>query len=126
LAQQIQTAMGEITAYPISQGGAEDLRKMSQTLDEMVHQHKAKDTNASFSGWHNAFNAHIINSNRIASITIGAKDNSADMEDCFLFEVNSTNLSVKHNPNSTGTICQGVKNIIEDANYTISGSMLVF
>ena len=126
LAQQIQSAAEEIAAYPVTQGGPTRLDEMSQTLNEMLHQNKAKDTNTSFTGWSHAFSTHSLGLGRISSVTVGAKSISNDMEDCFQFEVNATVFSLRHNPNATGTVCLGVKNIIEDANYTIGGKMLVF
>ncbi|NPA73479.1 MAG: hypothetical protein GXO12_02095 [Epsilonproteobacteria bacterium] len=99
---------------------------MSQVIQTMVDQGKAKDTNSSWTGWNNAFSSHVITSGLLSSYVIGAQDNSGNMEDCILLEVNSTTFAVKDNSSSGGNICAGVKARIKDANFTIAGNGVVF
>jgi len=124
--QQVQSAIGEVPAYVTSQGKVTDLDEMSQVLNAMVSQSKAKNTKTNWTGWNNAFGTHVITTGLTDSVVVGAQDDSGNMEDCILFDVNSTIFAIKTNSAATGAICKGVTARITDQNITIAGTGVNF
>lgn len=125
LSKYVQNAIKEVQGYPLAKGGVVNLSTMSYVIESMIHQNKAKDTNSSFTGWRNAFSTNCITNGRISSVTIGTNVSNSK-EDCLQLEVNSSTFCVRFNPNATGNICNRVKSIIRDANYTINNHFLLF
>ena len=106
IASEVRSAVGEVSQYVTAQGGeanATALTTMSQVLKQLVDQDKAKkdsDTKVEVYG--------------------------DDTTTCVTFETNDTALQVTTNSKATGPICTGIKSIIKDANYTITGNSVKF
>ena len=114
VAQQIQSAVGEIPAYVTSQGKTNvGLDEMSQVINQLASQGKV---------------TLAAGTDGVANhkATLQTLDDSASPENCFTFEVNATTLQVAHVAGATGKVCKGVQARIQDGNYTIGGQSVVF
>ncbi len=111
MSQQIQSALGEIPAYAVSQGEVTDLTKMSQVISQLDQQGKAtlEDANSITNG----------------KATIKT-EKSGGSEDCIVLELNSTALNVSHVANPSGTICKEIQKRIPEQNLTLKGSGVKF
>ena len=116
VAQQVQSAIGEIPAYITAKGKVDNLTDMSQVLAQLSDQGK---TNTGVNG-------DMTNAKASDNITVQTLDNSAQAEDCIVFEVNATNLVVSHVANPGGKVCTGVQQRIAEGNFTIGGQSVVF
>jgi len=108
MAQEIQSAVREVSAYITAKGGDVDavsLTTESQVLKQLVEQGKAHESNH-------------------AKVIIYAEGDSTNP--CVTFETNSTSLQVSTNSNANGQVCEGIRKIVKDANYTIAGSSVKF
>ena len=106
ISQQVQSAVSEIPGYVTSQGGdanSTKLTKMSQVLKSLVDQNKSVEVS----------NTKVV--------VYGD-----DKVGCVTLETNATALKVETNSSANGTICTGVKHMIKDANYTISGNSVKY
>ena len=112
ISQQVQSAIQEIPQYVTARGGdanATELTNMSQVLKSLADQGKGKEDDA-----------------------------NADSPFTRMFEVYSkgTNVCVKIETNDTAVnvttvdagdpICDGIRKIVKDANYTVAGSSVSF
>ena len=120
VAQQVQSAIGEIPAYAIAQGKVSGMTDMSQVLSQMNDQNKVSKTAGTYDG---TAKAALTDQ----TIFLGTLNNTGTMEDCFKFavDVNGTTLQVIHLP-ATGKICLGVQARVSDGNFTIGGQSVVF
>ncbi|NPA55012.1 MAG: type II secretion system protein [Epsilonproteobacteria bacterium] len=101
--QSTQNAVKEVTNYVNAKNinvTDEPILNMSNTLTQLVKQGKAKST----------FSGH--------GVDIFGYPNRACVS---VREWNITTLMVYTHPEATGIICSGVKKVIKDTNYTISG-----
>ena len=127
ITQQVQSAIGEVPAYVTSQGKVTGLKEMSQVLNAMVSQRKAKENNTSVPHFGNSGTAmSSVLTGSTDYVVVGTQDNNGNMEDCILFDVNDTTLAIKTNSSATGTICKGVTTRITDQNITIAGTGVKF
>ncbi len=120
VAQQVQSAIGEIPAYVTARGDINEtnITGMSQVLRTLESQGRATDSNSTFSG------SGI--GNILVEAIIETQDNNGNLEDCIYIDVNDTTMQVTGNSGSAGAICTGVKARVRDANYTIAGSSVTF
>ncbi len=109
-AQEIQSAVQEISNYVTSQGGEANstkLTKMSQVLKQLADNNPVKGQENDKSP-DRIFNVYSTGSN-----------------DCIDLETNSTALQVKYG-SAKDQICSGIKKIVKEANYTLAGSSVKF
>ena len=130
ITQQVQSAIGEVPAYVTSKGKIDSLDTMSQVIAAMKSQGKAKvgDTNTSSAHFGTTNNISFDNNISMSHYAmIGVQNDSGIMEDCVLFEVNATTLTMKDNPTVTNsTICKGVTTRIPNQTITIAGTGVTF
>ena len=108
IATQVQSAVGEIPQYVTAHGGkANDkgLDEESQVVKQLIVSGKAEK--------------------------IGGNDNNVSIygdgtTGCVRLETNETSLIVETNSSATGPICTGIKHIVKDMNYTVTGSSIVY
>ncbi len=118
VAQQVQSAIGEIPAYVTAKGKVDDLTKMSQVLGQLKEQGKLTTDDPGKMSSEIASGGHY---------TLQTLDDSASPEKCFGFEVNATTLVVSHlSDGSLGKVCKGVQARVAEGNYTIGGQSVVF
>jgi prepilin-type N-terminal cleavage/methylation domain-containing protein len=113
VAQQIQSAIGEIPAYVTSKGKIDGIDTMSQVIKQMAEQGKVTLSNST---------SGITNGKAV----IQTLDDSANLEPCFTLEVNATHLTVTENNTSTGKVCKGVQGRVKGGTYMIAGQSVVF
>jgi len=114
VAQQVQSAVGEIPAYVTAKGKVGGLIEMSQVLNQLNEQGKlvspkGKKLNAS---------------DQTAYLKI--LDDNAHPEDCFKFDVNNTALQVSYDKGDKGKVCKSVQALVQEGTYTIGGQSVVF
>jgi len=107
ISQEVKSAVNEIGQYVTAKGGKltdsdRNLTKMSQVLKQLVDQNKANEVNST--------RVQIYGDGTTACVTIDVNDTS------ILVSTESAN----------GPICTGVKNIVKDANYTVTGNSVSF
>jgi len=106
IAQEIQSAVQEIPQYVTARGGEANATKItteSQILNTLVSQSKAHEDNSTA--------VTVYGDSKVGCVTL---------------ETNSTALMVETNTSATGPICSGIKKIVHDANYTITGSSISY
>ena len=113
--QEVQSAVQEVSNYVTSQGGeanSTELTNMSQVLKQLANngQGAEADSAASTTG-DKLFEVYGANTNK-----------------CIDLETNTTALQVKYDSgaSSTDQICNGMKKIVKEANYTLAGSSVKF
>ncbi len=111
-AQEIQSAVQEISNYVTSQGGeanSTNLTKMSQVLKQLAANNKGKEAKGE-------------NGDKLFEV-YGTGTNP-----CIDLETNTTGLQVKYDSNAlkTDQICNGIQKIVKEANYTLAGSSVKF
>ena len=115
VAQQIQSAIGEIPANIMAKGKIDTFANLSQVLAQMQEQGKFDIT---------------VDPGKIGDTYHGALktlDNTATARNCFGFELNATDLVVSHYaPNANDKVCKGVQARVAEGNYTIGGQSVVF
>jgi len=116
VAQQVQSAIGEVPAYVTAKGAVADLTTMSQVLGQLDEQGKLDTTDpAKMPG---------TDTSHYRLLTL---DDTATPEPCIGFEVNATNFVVSHlTDGSLGKVCKGVQARIAEGNFTIGGQSVVF
>ncbi len=114
VAQQVQSAIGEIPAYVTAKGKVDSLTTMSQVLSQLDSQNKLSTTDGG-----------IIASDT-DHVTVQTLNDNAIAEDCISFEVNATDLVVTHKSSPSGKVCKGVQARIAEGNFTIGGQSVVF
>ncbi len=110
IGQETASAVTEISNYVTAKGGdanSTELYNMSQVLKQLKDNNPAKGTEADSSP------------DRVFKIY------STGTNDCIELETNKTGLQVKHG-SATDTVCEGVKKIVKEANYTLAGSSVNF
>ena len=110
IASEVKSAVSEVSQYVTAQGGEANntsLFEMSQVLKQLHNQEKAS-------------NEQTNSTDRNVSIY------GDDKVECVTIDVNNTTLFVKVHTNANGPVCSGVKNIVKEANYTITGSSVKF
>jgi len=108
IATQVQSAVSEIPQYVTAHGGAANskaLKEESQVIKQLITQDKAKEIGG---------NEH--------NVTVYGDDKKG----CVRLETNDTSLIVETNKSATGPICTGIKNIVKDMNYTVTGSSVTY
>ena len=117
VSQQIQSAIAEIPAFVTARGQVVAPQNMSQVLSQLVDQGKASTT------------SHIGSAitGTQGRVTVQTLNDSATLEDCYTFDVNSTTLVVtESNATSLGKICTGVKGRISGGTFVLGGQNVVF
>jgi len=107
LAQEVQSAVQEVSNYVTAHGGEVNASKLtdeSQVLKQLVSQTKAVENDSG------------------NKVQIYGDDTTV----CVTLETNATALKVYTNSSANGQICSGVKKIVKDANYTLAGSSVNF
>ena len=106
IAQEIKSAIEEVSAYVTAKGGKANVTSLttqSQVLKQLVEQGKANEVNNT-------------------EVKVYGDGTTA----CVILDTNSTSLQVSTSSTATGPICTGVKKIVKDANYTIAGNCVNF
>jgi general secretion pathway protein G len=111
MAHQIQSGVQEVATYITSQGGDlndSNITKMSQVFKQLKGQGLAVEDEQ----------------NGTKTLEINAtKDDSTY---CVKLEANDTTLKVTTNSDDTTKVCEGIRKVIKDANYTFVGSGIKF
>ncbi len=108
--QEIQSAVQEISNYVTSQGGEANstkLTNMSQVLTQLANQHKGND------------DYNESNGDQLFDF------NSTKGNTCIILDTNTTALKLEYG-NANDQICNGIKKIVKEANYTLAGSSVKF
>lgn len=113
VAQQVQSAVGEIPAYVTAKGKTDGLIEMSQVLNQLNEQGKITGEDGK----------KLAPNDQTGYLQ--TLDDSGVLEKCFKFDVNSTTLQVSH-AGGSGKVCTGVQARIQEGNYTIGGQSVVF
>jgi len=121
VAQQVQSAVGEIPAYVVAKGKTDGLGEMSQVLAQLIEQKKLSTAALSASATSGTQPAVTAKTN----VYLNTLDDNAKYESCFKFDVNNTTLQVAH-VNANGKVCKGVQSRVAEGNYTIGGQSVVF
>ena len=108
MTQQIQSALGEIPAYAVSQGNVTSLTTMSQVISQLNQQGKLVQVSGT-------------DYKDVAILTEGGSSSG-----CIEFKiVGDENLSVSHLSDSS-SICQAIQKRIPDQNITLKGQGVKF
>ena len=108
ISQEVQSAVQEISNYVTAHGGeanSTELYNMSQVLKQLKDNNKGDEADSG--------------NNRVFKIY------STGTNNCIQLETNSTDLMVKYG-GANDQICQGVKKVVKEANYTLAGSNVNF
>jgi general secretion pathway protein G len=112
-AQEVQSAVQEISSYVTAQGGdanSTDLTTMSQVLKQLETNGKGTEDNAA---------ASTANSTKLFKVY------SENTDNCIQLETNNTTLFVTYG-DATDQTCAGIKKIVKENNYTLAGSNVNF
>jgi len=118
VAQQVQSAVGEIPAYVTSQGRVDGMVQMSQVLEQLNEQGKLVKSGTTTKA-----------ASTDTNVTIRTlKNDGTTYEDCFTFAVdaNATNFFVTPNTSATDKICKGVQARITGGTFQIGGATVKF
>jgi len=112
-AYEIQSIVAEISAKYFSSGKISSPEKMSQILNQLVIQGKAKITSVSpISGSVGQFTLYTQN----GSIT----------DNAFIIDLNQTTLVIKHAAPCIGFICKELQSRISESNFSVGGDRVNF
>ena len=113
IGQETQSAVQEISNYVTAHGGdanATDLSNMSQVLKQLKQNGKGNDNNS--------------NADSPFTKRYDIYSNSGTTA-CIKLETNSTDLGVLYGT-ANDQLCNAVKKVVKEANYTLAGSSVTF
>jgi general secretion pathway protein G len=113
ISQEVGSAVQEISNYVTSQGvdaNSTELTNMSQVLKTLSDQGKGAENDSS------------ADTPFTKRFDVYGKDSS---DVCIKIETNDTAVAVIHG-DGTSKICEGVQNLVKEANYTVAGNQVKY